>query len=169
MRETFFLFLANYCTRHVFFNKFRYKIYKLAGIKIKGKCNIFGPLIIRPFGSGSNVEIGSNTFINSEVRFACKSDKIIIGKNCLIGPRVCFETYSHNLVYNSVGGRGGCSKPINVEDKVWIGCGAIILQGVTIGEGAVIAAGAVVNKNVPPYSVYGGIPARLIKEIKSNN
>ncbi len=59
--------------------------------------------------------------------------------------------------------------PIFVEDEVWIGAGAIITQGVTIGRGAVIAAGAVVDKDVEPLTLVGGIPAKLIKNIETNN
>jgi len=63
-------------------------------------------------------------------------------------------------------GRGRISKPIVVEGEVWIGCGAIILQGVTIGRGAVVTAGAVVNKNVESLTVVGGVPAKIINRIQ---
>jgi maltose O-acetyltransferase len=166
MREFIFLLIANNFPRLKFSDKFKYRFYRLAGLNVKGKCIIYGPLIIRPIGKASNIEIGQGTFINTEVRFGCPTDKVIIGKNCLIGPRVCFETMNHGFEYVPNVGRGGWSKPIVVEDEVWIGCGAIILQGVTIRKGAVIAAGAVVIKDVPAKTIYGGVPAKLIKTIE---
>ncbi len=165
-KEAVFLTIANHFTRLQSLDRFRYLFYKLSGIKIQGKCTIFGPLTIRPIGKANNIEIGKGTFLNTDIRFGCPKDKITIGKNCDIAPRVCFETVNHGLVYDKQKGRGGWTKPIVIEDEVWIGCGAIILQGVTIGKGAVIAAGAVVNKDVPAKSIYGGVPARLIRSIE---
>ncbi len=55
-----------------------------------------------------------------------------------------------------------------IEDDVWLGCGVKVMSGVTIGKGSVIAAGAVVTKDVPPYTLYGGIPAKKIKDIRQN-
>ena len=120
-----------------------------------------------PIGKSKNIEIGENTFLNTEIRFGCSVEKVIIGDNCQIGPRVCFETVGHNLKYIKGIKRSGNDKEIVVEDGVWIGCGAIILQGVTIGEGAVVAAGAVVNKDVIPKSIVGGVPAKLIRMIEN--
>jgi acetyltransferase-like isoleucine patch superfamily enzyme len=167
-REAIFLTIANHFTRLKIFDRYRYLFFKFSGIKINGKCVIFGPLTIRPIGKASNIEIGKGTFINTDIRFGCPSSKIIIGKNCQIAPGVCFETVNHGIVYEPNKGRGGWSMPILIEDEVWIGCGAIILQGVTIGKGSVVAAGAVVNKNIPPKTIYGGVPARLIKKIEEN-
>jgi len=134
----------------------------LAGVKIKGKPIIWGPLTIRPIGGATNIEIGSDTFINTDVRFGVPNDKVIIGDRVQIGPRVMFETMNHGLKYEPGKGRGGSTKPIVVEDEVWIGGGAIITQGVTIKRGAVVAAGAVVTKNVAVNSVVGGVPAKLM-------
>jgi len=166
LREAIFLTIANHFSRLKILDSRRYLLYRFAGIKVIGKCSIFGPLTIRPIGKASNIEIGIGTFLNTDIRFGCPKEKIIIGNNCLIAPRVCFETVGHGLKFDSAKGRGVNSKPIVVEDEVWIGCGAIILQGVTIGKGSVVAAGSVVNKNVPSGCVYGGIPARLIKSIE---
>ena len=166
IRETFFITIANYFTRLTVLDGVRLILYKLSGIKIKGKSLIYGPIRIRPIGKASNIEIGSGTFLNTDIDFGCPKDKIIIGDNCQIAPKVCFETGSHLLVYDSKKGRGGMTKPIIIEDEVWIGCGVIILGGVTVGKGAVIAAGAVVNKDVPSRTVYGGVPAKFIKAIE---
>ncbi len=166
MREMIFLPIANHLPRLLAMDFIRYLFYKAAGIHIHGRCIIYGPLTIRPIGRAKNITIGKGSFLNTEIRFGCPNDRITIGRNCQIGPRVCFETMSHGMVYEPEKGRGRLSKPIVVEDEVWIGCGAIILQGVTIGRGAVISAGAVVNNDVEPLTVVGGVPAKLIKRIE---
>lgn len=144
-------------------DRIRYIFYNLAGLCIHGRCTIWGPLTIRPIGGCKNIEIGTGTFINTEVRFGAPRDKISIGKNVQIGPRVMFETVNHALQYVPNKGRGAWTKPITVEDEAWIGAGSIIMQGVRIGRAAVVAAGAVVTKDVEPNTVVGGVPAKTIK------
>jgi acetyltransferase-like isoleucine patch superfamily enzyme len=165
MLEMIFLPIANRLPRLMVMDLVRYIFYKLAGIHIEGRCIIYGPLTVRPIGRARNITIGKGSFLNTEIRFGCPKERITIGRNCQIGPRVCFETMSHGLVYEPGKGRGRFSKPIVVEDEVWIGCGAIILQGVTIGRGAVVTAGAVVNSDVESLTVVGGVPARFIKGV----
>lgn len=90
-------------------------------------------------------------------------DNITIGKNCCIGEDVRLLSGSHDVSsphFDLV------TKPIMIHDNVWIATGAIILPGVTIGEGAVVAAGAVVTKDVEAWTVVGGNPAKAIKERK---
>ena len=165
LREVVFLTIANHFTRLKVLDPYRYFFYRLSGLKINGKAAIFGPLSIRPIGKASNIEIGQGTFLNTDIRFGCPHHTIRIGANCQIGPRVCFETVNHGLYYEPNKGRGMSTQPIVIEDEVWIGCGAIILPGVTIGKGAVIAAGAVVNQSVPKLTVYGGVPAKPLKQL----
>lgn len=169
LRELIFLTLSNHLPRLNWFDEIRYYFLKLAGMNITGKCIIWGPLTIRPIGSIGNIYIGNGTFLNTETRFGCPKAPVIIGKNVQIGPRVSFETVSHNLILNANNGRGGCSKPIIIEDNVWIGAGATILQNVTIGNSSVVAAGSVVTKNVAPFSLVGGVPAKLIKNIQTKS
>lgn len=165
MREMFFLALANGLPKFSLLDKFRFVFYRLAGIKVKGRALIWGPLTIRPAGGAKNIEIGAGTFINSNIRFGVPDAKVTIGQNVLIGPGVMFETVNHGLKHDPVAGRGGWSKPIVVEDEAWVGAGSIVLQGITIGRGAVVAAGAVVNKDVEPYTIVGGVPAKFIRHI----
>lgn len=131
--------------------------------------SIWGPLTIRPEGATSNIVVGQNSFINTDVRFGVPKDKVVIGDFVQIGPRVSFETVSHSLepLYNSL--RDTMTKGITVENHVWIGAGAIITQGVCIGKGSVVAAGAVVNKDVPPFTLVGGVPAKKLKQFKNIN
>ncbi|MFT4569643.1 MAG: acetyltransferase-like isoleucine patch superfamily enzyme [Hyphomicrobiaceae bacterium] len=111
------------------FDRIRFVIYRLAGLVIKGKCTIWGPLTIRPIGAAKNIEIGKGSFLNTDIRFGVPKDKVTIGQNVQIGPGVMFETINHGLRFIPGKGRGGWTKPIVVEDKVWIGAGAIITQG----------------------------------------
>ena len=113
MRELFFLTLANNLPRVKIFDKIRFVIYRMAGLTIKGKCTIWGPLTIRPIGGAKNIEIGKGTFINTEIRFGVPKDKVIIGANVQIGPRVMFETVNHGLRYIPEQGRGGVDKTNN--------------------------------------------------------
>ncbi|WP_052063456.1 acyltransferase [Nitrincola sp. A-D6] len=136
----------------------------MAGINIGARASITGPLSLRA-DTTNKIFIGNDTYFNSETRFECNGDDIVIGNQVLIGPRVSFESASHNIVFEEGKGRGVFTKKIVVQDKVWIGAGVIILPGVTIEEGAVVAAGAVVTKDVKKFTVVGGVPARFIKHI----
>ncbi len=164
--EIVFLAMANALPRVKIFNVTRYALLRLAGMQIKGQCTIFGPLTVRPAGGARNILIGRKTFLNAEISFGCPNEKIIIGDNVQIGPRVLFETVNHEIAYTPGMKRRTQSQPIHIADGAWIGAGAIILPGITIGEGAVVAAGAVVTQDVPSRTVVGGVPAKFIKKIE---
>jgi acetyltransferase-like isoleucine patch superfamily enzyme len=166
MRELIFLTIANNMPRMRLSDSVRRYFYALAGMKIEGKCLLWGPMTIRPIGGAKNISIGSGSFINSNARFGVPHAPVEIGRNVQIGPNVSFETVSHGLIYIPSKGRGDIVLPIRVEDEVWIGAGAIITGGVTIGKGAVVAAGAVVIRDVPSMTVVGGVPAKSIKVIE---
>jgi len=91
---------------------------------------------------------------------------VTIGKNVLVGQRVSFHAENHNFddPHRPIKEQGVTRRGITVEDDCWIGSGAIILDGVTVGEGSVVAAGAVVTGSIPPYSVAGGVPARVLRQ-----
>lgn len=163
LKELFFLWILKHLPRLRLLDFFKFRIYKLAGIKFNGCCEIKGVFNIKSIGFLNNIEIGQGSYFNTNVFFE-PLEKINIGDYCQIGPNVVFETVSHNVELSG-NYREAIIKPIKVENKVWIGANCIILPGVTIGEGAVIAASALVNKDVPPYTVYGGIPAKFIKKI----
>ncbi len=168
MRELIFLTLANNLPRLKISDKIRFKLLRLAGMKINGKCMILSPLRIRPIGGAKNIEIGRGSFINQDVRFGVPNGKVVIGDNALIGARVSFETVSHSTDYTPGVMRGRTTGSIVVEDDVWIGAGVIIVQGVTVHHGAIVAAGSVVTKDVEANTIVGGVPAKFIKNVEVN-
>ncbi|EML0281075.1 acyltransferase [Vibrio alginolyticus] len=109
--------------------------------------------------------MGANTRIHGTCIHAYES--ITIGKNCLIAANCqIFDGSGHDLSFSDVENRintRGVSKPVLIEDNVWIGINSIILPGVTIGNGSVIAANSVVTKDIPPMVLAGGNPAKIIK------
>ena len=113
---------------------------------------------------GKNIHLGKNVFINSGCRFQDQGG-IYIGDGTFIGHNVILATLNHDLNPNTRADM--YPKPIHIGKKVWIGSGAIVLPGVTIGDNSVIAAGSVVTKNVPENSVFGGNPAKFIKKIET--
>lgn len=113
---------------------------------------------------GKNITIGKHVFINSGCCFQDQGG-IEIGDGCLIGHQVVFATLNHDLAPAS---RGDMTPaPIRLGKRVWVGSHATILPGVTVGDNAVIAAGAVVTKDVPADTVVGGVPAKVIKKIEN--
>ena len=118
-----------------------------------------------PFYSdyGKNISIGKNVFINSSCHFQDQGG-IEIGDGCLIGHNVVLATVNHDLDPRQ--GRKNHYAPIKLGQHVWIGSNATITAGVTIGDWAVVAAGAVVTKDVAPYTVVGGVPAKMIKTVE---
>lgn len=111
---------------------------------------------------GKNTTIGEGVFINSGCRFQDQGG-IIIGDSCQIGHNVVIATLNHGIAPDE---RGNITPaPVILERNVWIGANATILPGVTIGENAVIAAGAVVTKDVPRNTIVGGVPAKMLREI----
>ena len=107
---------------------------------------------------GATLILGSG-YINNNFNLSC-FDKIEIGNNVAISENVCIRDSDNHNILNSAHVK---TKPIKIGNYVWIGMNVIILKGVTIGDGAIIAAGAVVNRDVPAKSLVGGIPAKILK------
>lgn len=127
--------------------------------KISDSFNMFPPFYT---DCGVNLHIGKNVFFNSGCRFQDQGG-IYIGDNTMIGHNVVLATINHDLDPASRG--TNLPEPIHIGNNVWIGANATILPGVTIGDNAVIAAGAVVTKDVAQNTVAGGVPAKMIRRI----
>ena len=115
----------------------------------------------------SKVKIGSDCEFNSNVMINARGNgSITIGNNVLIGPNVVLRSSNHSFenLEKSISKQGMNHGEIIIKDDVWIGSNCVILQNCTIGKGSIIAAGAVVTKDIESYSVVGGVPARLIKK-----
>ena len=111
---------------------------------------------------GKNIHIGKNVFINMGCKFQDQGG-IFIEDGALIGHNVVLATLNHAA---SPKDRGSMiPAPIRIGKNVWVGANAVILPGVTIGDGAIVAAGAVVNRDVPENTVVGGVPAKVIRTI----
>ena len=130
---------------------------------------------LRPMSSDvkglHNLSVGDGTSIPKGSTFYCTEAPLTIGKKVIFGPRPTIITGDHRIdligkyiiditVEEKLPENDA---PVVIEDDVWCGANVTILKGVTIGRGSVIAAGAVVTQSFPPYSIIGGVPARLLK------
>lgn len=132
---------------------------ELFGYTVPASLRVFPPFYT---DFGKNITVGENVFINACCHFQDHGG-VTLGDGCQIGHNVVFATLNHGLspeerpiTYPA---------PIVLERNVWVGSNATILQGVTIGENAVVAAGAVVTRDVPANTIVGGVPARFIRKI----
>lgn len=116
-----------------------------------------------PYSIGKSISIKDGCFIGFSTEFNIK-DRIEIGENSLISSGVLFVDHNHEFHLNiNIKDQSCKSEPIFIGDDVWIGAKSVILKGVTIGCGAIIAAGSVVNRDVPSFEMWGGVPAKKIK------
>ena len=159
----FFMKCGN-CLYKIFVAPFIKKSFSKCGhnVRVGRKTRFVG---IKNIIFGDNISVGENNF------FICTRAKIIFGNNIMLAPNVTFITGGHKTdvvgkymidVKNSEKTEKD-DKDIVLEGDNWIGANATILKGVTIGFGAVVAAGSVVTKDIEPYSIVGGVPAKLIK------
>ena len=115
----------------------------------------------------SSIKIGLNASFNANVMINARGKgKITIGNNVLIGPNVVLRSSNHSFktTKKSIMEQGMTEGEIIINDDVWIGSNAVILPNCEVGNGVIIAAGAVVTSNIDPYSIVGGVPAKLIKK-----
>ena len=132
---------------------------QITGSEIDQTVVVFTPLHIN---YGKHIKIGKNVFINFDCVFLDMGG-ITIEDNVFIAPKVSLLSEGHPT---SIEDRHSLvPKAIHIKKNAWIGAGATILPGVTVGENAVVAAGAVVSRNVAPNTIAGGVPAKFIKNI----
>jgi acetyltransferase-like isoleucine patch superfamily enzyme len=140
-------------------DQIRERLGDIIGTKLDEGTTVFAPFYTN---FGRFTQIGKRVFINHACSFLDMGG-ITIEDDVLIGPRVNLVTENHPL--DPTDRRALICKPIVIKRNAWVGASATILPGVTIGENAVVAAGAVVSKDVLANTVVGGIPARHIKDI----
>lgn len=140
-------------------NQTRERLTDIIGTELDESTTIFAPFYTN---FGRFINIGKNVFINHACSFLDMGG-ITLEDHVLIGPKVNLITENHPL--NPTDRRSLICKPILIKHNAWIGAAATILPGVTIGENAIVAAGAVVSKDVSANTIVGGVPAKFIKTI----
>lgn len=133
---------------------------RLTGRPIDDGFGLFPPFYT---DCGKNIKFGKNVFLNSGCRFQDQGG-ITIGDNSLIGHNVVLATLNHDFEPSHRGNLHPA--PIVIGKHVWIGANATVCPGVTIGDGAIVAAGSVVTRDVPENTLVGGVPAKIIRRIE---
>ena len=131
---------------------------ELFGYQVPSSFRVFPPFYT---DFGKNITVGEGVFINACCHFQDHGG-VIIGDGCQIGHNVVFATLNHGLPPEER--QTTYPAPIVLGRNVWVGSNATILPGMTIGDNAVVGAGAVVTKDVPPYTIVGGVPAKEIRK-----
>lgn len=139
------------------------------GIVFGNRCTIGRFASIRPTNvlvdeAGEGLRVGDHSNIGAYSYIGC-SGYIEIGNNVMMGPRVNLMAENHNFDRTdlSMKEQGVTRSFIKIEDDCWLGVNSTVVAGVTIGKGSIVAAGAVVTKDVPPYSIVAGVPARILR------
>lgn len=135
---------------------------RLFGREVDPSLRVFPPFYT---DFGKNIHLGRNVFINACCHFQDQGG-VTIGDDCLIGHAVVFATLNHGIAPAERYSMNPA--PIVLGRNVWIGSNSTILQGVTIGDNAIIAAGSVVTRDVPANTIVGGVPAKPIRSIETS-
>ena len=141
-------------------DEIRVRLSEIIGQQIDNSTTVFTPFHTN---FGRHIQIGKNVFINHACTFLDLGG-ILIEDDVMIGPKVSIVTENHPV--NPTERKILDLKSVTIRRNVWIGANATILPGVTIGENSVVAAGAVVAKDVPANTVVAGVPAKIIKKLK---
>lgn len=119
--------------------------------------------------SYATIEVGNDVFIGSGATLLASESAIIIGNKVMFGPNVTIVGGDHNtsvvgrFMYDVTEKREVDDQVVIIDDDVWIGAGAVILKGAHLGRGCIVAAGSLVNRDVPPYAIVAGVPAKVIR------
>ncbi|GAB2875268.1 acyltransferase [Nocardioides pacificus] len=136
----------------------RWALYRALGLDVRTP-NIFSGTRI----TGRDLHIGRGTFLNHACYLDVAQGRIEIGERCHLGPEVMVLTATHDLTDGSASTRS-TYRTTTIGDRVWLGARVTVLPGARIGDGCVVAAGAVVTGTCPPGGVYAGVPARRVRE-----
>jgi acetyltransferase-like isoleucine patch superfamily enzyme len=154
--------LMGYLAGHVLTpQRARIRLLRAAGVTVDRHLVVYSGLRLN---GRAGVTLGDCSLINHDCLIDASAD-VTIGRHAALGCRVSLVTADHD--YSDPRARSGARllRPIVIGDGAWIGAGAMILGGVSIGEGAVIAAGALVRCDVPPHTLWGGVPARQLRQL----
>jgi len=136
-------------------------------VKIGNRCQFENDIVFKYDGTwkpGKSIIIGDNVFIGTKAEFNIRIS-ISVGSNSLIASGCRFIDHDHGSKLGElIRTQAGPEKKIVLGEDVWLGCNVVVLKGVTIGNGAIVAAGAIVNKNIPAYEIWGGVPAKKLGE-----
>lgn len=156
MRDSLLVYFANHFVNAVPFRRVRLALYERAlHFEVGAQSAILLGAIVDRVG---RLEIGSNTVVNERCRIDSRGG-LKIGNNVSISPDVVIPTADHDGVAPGFPYR---ERAVSIEDYVWIGTRAMVLPGVSIGRGAIVAAGSIVTRDVPPLEIVAGSPARSI-------
>lgn len=157
--KSFRLYILNVCFSKIPFAVIRLPLYKMY-VKLGRQSNICQNVrLLNREINKHQIQIGSNSVINPDCLLDGREGKIIIGNNVAIARGSWIFTLEHDPNDDYFSTKFG---DVIIEDHVWIASKVVIMPGVTIGRGSVVASGAVVTKNIPPMSIVGGVPAKII-------
>ncbi len=144
-------------------NKIRRILLNKCGMNISKSSNVSSNC----FFTSNNITVGEGSFINRFCQFntGLYNESIKIGENCMVAMNVNFCATTHEIGQSNKRARKSYTKPILVKSGCWIGANSVILPGITIESGCIIASGAVVTKDCKPNGLYGGVPAKRIKDL----
>jgi acetyltransferase-like isoleucine patch superfamily enzyme len=150
---------------HGSFNRSRTWLLRALGLRIEGTSLLAGALLVTGSGSIRDLlTIGPGCYITGPLHIDLEAP-VAIGARVYMGYEIMLVTVDHELGEAAQRCGHRVFRPIAIEDGVWIGSRAVVLPGVRIGRGAVVAAGAVVTRDVPPNALVAGVPARLVREL----
>lgn len=136
-------------------------------VSIGNYCNLENGISFRFDGiykDGPNIIIGNNVFLGTNIEFNIRK-KISVGDDCLIGSDCKFIDHDHGFKLNElIRNQGGTEQAIYIGKDVWLGSNAIVLKGITIGDGAIIGANSLVNKSIPANEIWAGNPIKFIRK-----
>ncbi len=156
------LYLTNHVVNHIPFHFVRLGFYR---VFLKFDIDSGSAIFMETWFDGrKNFKMGKSSIINQKCRLDNRGG-ITIGDSVAISAEVCILTADHDPKRSDFATR---MRNVNIEDYVFIGTRAMILPGVTLGKGSIVAAGAVVTKDVPPYTIVGGVPAKPIASRRSD-